>query len=156
MNSNGLDPQQELIDDDPRLDELASIPVTLTAYIATRSVDAAQTTANLVERCARTPFWTVVVPKIEALLGMTPCRMGESLLVRRSGGVVSAAIVCRDWSTMLRGDEAWIDVVATSALALAYLDQPIRTGVPLPFLSQALIIRDVTQVGSHYRFYCSG
>lgn len=152
--TGAVDVQPILIDEHARGDETASIPVSLEAYIATRTENSAQTVAKLVHKYARTALWTVITAPIEAGLDMAPCRIEASLMLRRSNDLVSAAIVSRSWSVTLCGDEAWVDVGATAALALAYLGEPVRTAIQIPFLSPEMKIRGSTQVESHYRFHC--
>lgn len=134
--------------------EAAFIPASLEAYIATRTENPGQTVAKLVQQYADTALWTVIDAPIEAELNIAPCRIGASLMLRRSNGTVSAAIVSQNWSITLKGDEAWIDVGATAALALSYIGKQIRTVFQIPFLSADLEICGATPVGNFYRFHC--
>ena len=133
---------------------IASIPTTLEAYVATRTDDAARTVEKLVYRCAPTGLWCVVTAPLATSIGMMPCRFGASLMLRRSDGLLSAAIVAENWSITLLGDEAWIDVVSPSVLALALIGKPIRTRIEIPFLSPTLIVCGSTPMGTYYRFHC--
>jgi hypothetical protein len=132
----------------------ASIPATLEAYVATRTDDAARTVEKLVHRCARTGLWHVVTAPLAASIGMIPCRFGASLMLRRSDGLLSAAIVAGNWSITLLGDEAWIDVVSPRASALAIIGKPVRTRIEIPFLSPTLRVFGSTQIGNYQRFHC--
>lgn len=134
--------------------EAAFIPASLEAYIATRTENPGQTVAKLVQQYADTALWTVIDAPIEAELNIAPCRIGASLMLRRSNGTVSAAIVSQNWSITLKGDEAWIDVGATAALALSYIGKQVRTVFQIPFLSADLEICGATPVGNFYRFHC--
>ncbi|OBX18926.1 hypothetical protein A9995_10310 [Erythrobacter sp. QSSC1-22B] len=134
--------------------ESGPIPASLEAYVATRVEDAARTVAKLVQRCARTGLWTVITPQLEASFDMVPCRIGASLMLRRSKGFVSAAIVAPNWSVTLLGDEACVDVASTSAIALALIGTPVRARIEIPFLSPTLKVCRTTQIGTYYRFHC--
>jgi hypothetical protein len=152
--NGAVDGEPSMLDEHAEGDAIASIPVSLEAYIATRSQDAAQKAAKLVQQYARTALWTVITSPIEAALGMAPCRIGVSLMLRRSDGIVSAAIISQKWSITLKGDEAWVDIGATEALSIAYIGEPIRTAFHIPFLSPELKVHGATQVGNYYRFHC--
>ena len=80
--------------------------------------------------------------------------MDASLVLRFSGGKISAAIVARNWSVMLVGEEAWVDVAATDALAASLVGTPVRAKIEIPFLSPSLTVRVTTKVGEFHRFYC--
>lgn len=143
------------INDDRESDwVMVPIPASLEAYVATRSDDAVTIIAKLVERCARTGFWTVVTAPLESSIGMIPCRFGAGLMLRRSCGLISAAIVARDWSITLRGDEAWVDVVSPGTVALSLMGTPVRSQIDMPFLSTALRVCAITQIGAYFRFHC--
>lgn len=133
---------------------LASIPVTFEAYVATRTDDAARTVEKLVHRCARTGLWSVVTAPLAASMGMTPCRFGASLMLRRSDGLLSATIVTGNWSITLLGDETWVDVVSPSSLASALVGKPVGTQIQIPFLSPTLRVCESTPMGCYYRFRC--
>lgn len=156
MNSSkgAVSGQPRLIGERAGGDEAASIPASLEAYIATRAENSWQIATRLVEQYAVHALWTVITPPIQAELNMVPCRIGASLMLRRSDGLVSAAIVSRNWSITLCGDEAWVDVAATGALAVAFVGKPVRSAFEIPFLSQELKVRGSTQVGNYYRFHC--
>lgn len=135
-------------------DHAVSIPASLEAYIGTRTDDAADTLAKLIQKCARTGLWNVVTAPLEASVSMRPCPFGASLMLRSTNGLLGAAIVVRNWSVTLLGDEAWVDVMAPRASALALIDKPVRTRIEIPFLSPALKVVESTQVGSFGRFHC--
>lgn len=132
----------------------ASIPATLEAYVATRADDAARAADKLVRRYARTGLWTVMTAPLAASIDMTPCRFNASLMLRRSTGLISAAIVAGNWSITLLGDEAWVDVVSSRAVAVGLVGAPVRTRIEIPFLSPTLKVCGSTPIGAYYRFHC--
>lgn len=154
MINEATDGPARLTGEHTKIYEPASIPASLEAYIATRTENPGQTVAKLVQQYAETALWTVIDAPIEAELSIAPCRIGASLMLRRSDGSVSAAIVSQKWSITLKGDEAWIDVGATAALALSYVGKQVRTVFEVPFLSVDLEICGATPVGTFYRFHC--
>lgn len=134
--------------------ETASIPASLEAYVATRTDNVTRTAAKLIEQFARTGLWTVVTAPFEATFNMTPCPFGASLMLRRSNRLVSAAIVARTWSVKLRGDEAWVDVPSSRAIAISLIGTPVRTRIEIPFLSPTLKVCGTSQIGTYFRFHC--
>jgi hypothetical protein len=134
--------------------DLTSIPGSLEAYIATRSVEPGQTVVRLVREYARTALWKLITGPDESALNMLPCRIGANLLLRRLDGNVTAAIVRENWTITMVGDEVWLDLVATDALALAYIGAPIETAFQVPFLSPELKVRASKKMGKFYRFCC--
>ena len=140
--------------DESKSDDAVSIPASLEAYIGARTDDAPGTVAKLIQECAQTGLWNVVTAPLEASVNMRPCPFGASLLLRRTNGLLGAAIVGQNWSVTLLGDEAWVDVMTPRASALALIGKPVRTRIEIPFLSPTLNIVESTQVGSFYRFHC--
>lgn len=140
--------------DEWKCDGAVTIPASLKAYIGTRTVDAPGTVTKLIQQRARTGLWDVITVPLAVSVNMRPCPFGASLMLRRIDGLFGAAIVARNWSVRLLGDEAWVDVMAPRAAALALVGKPVRTRIEIPFLSPTLRVVDSKQVGSFYRFHC--
>ena len=132
----------------------AAVPPSLEAYVAMHTQDPARTLAKLVEGYARSGLWTVISRQDETSLGMTSTGIAASLMIRRKDGLVSAAIAASHWSVMLRGTDAWIDVLATGSTALALIGKPVRVGIEIPFLAPTLIVEESSRFGDFYRFHC--
>lgn len=132
----------------------ASIPATLEAYVATRADDAVRAVEQLVCRYSGTGLWTVVTAPLAESVDMMPCLFGASLMLRDSDGLLSAVIVARNWSIALLGDEAWVDVVSSTAVAVGLVGAPVRTKIEIPFLPPTLRVCGAQQIGAYYRFHC--
>lgn len=130
------------------------VPATFKAYVATRAEDAVCAVEKLVRRYARTGLWTMVTAPLAASIDMKPCRFDASLMLRRSTGMVSAAIAAGTWSITLLGDEAWVDVVSSRAVAVNFVGAPVRTRIDIPSLSPTLRVCGSTQFAAYSRFHC--
>lgn len=136
------------------IDQAVSIPASLEAYVATRAEDASKTASKMIQRCAQTGLWSVVTAPLQESISLGPCRFGAELMLRRTNGLVAAAIVAPNWSVSLLGDEVWIDVASPAATAMALVGKPVRTRIELPFLSPELMVGGSTQMGSYHRLHC--
>lgn len=141
--------------DDQIGDQSLAVSASFEVYVATRSRDVQDSTTKLLQCCARSALWTVVADSFAASFGMGPCRMHAALMLRRSGGKISAAIAARNWSVILVGEEAFVDVAATNAVAASLVGTPVREKIEIPFLSPALTVRATTKLGEFHRFYCN-
>ena len=131
-----------------------SIPATLEAYVVTRAHDPARAVEKLVRRYSRTGLWTVITAPLAASVDMMPCRFGASLMLRRFDGLLSAGIVAGNWSVTVLGDEVWVDVVSSTAVAVGLVGAPVRTKIEIPFLPPTLRVCGAQQIGAYYRFHC--
>ena len=133
----------------------AAISASLKAYVATRTEKVDLTLAKLIQRCAGSALWTLVTDELAGSVGMGTCRMHASLMLRNFERQISAVIVASNWSVALVGEEAWVDVIATDAMAVSLVGTPVRAKIDIPFLASALRVRATAKCGEFYRFYCS-